>query len=105
MWAAKEALWFGRGGVRAVAQGLAISAKTILQGKRELEAPTPRRDSDLVGGRQRRPGVGRKSILEKHPQLLEAIEGLVDPAPRGDPRAPLKWTSKSLGHIVNELSQ
>ena len=105
LWVAHEALSFGRGGVRAVAEALAISAKTIMQGKRELQAPTPRRGNDLVGGRQRRPGGGRKSILEKHPQLLEAIEGIGDPATRGDPLAPLKWTSKSLGHIVNELRQ
>jgi DDE family transposase len=29
----------------------------------------------------------------------------VDPATRGDPRAPLRWTSKSLIHIVSELSR
>lgn len=77
--------------MRAVAEALAISAKTILQGKRELQAPTPRRDSDLVGGRQRRPGGGRKSILEKHPQWLAVIEQMVDPATRGDPMKPLRW--------------
>ena len=105
LWAANEALSFGRGGVRAVAEALAISAKTIMQGKRELQAPTPRRDSDLVGGRQRRPGGGRKSILEKHPQLLAVIEQIVDPATRGDPMKPLRWVSKSLPHIVGELSR
>jgi len=88
-----------------VAEALAISAKTIMQGKRELQAPTPRRDSDLVGGRQRRPGGGRKSILEKHPQLLAVIEQIVDPATRGDPMKPLRWVSKSLPHIVGELSR
>src|SRR5215831_12582015 len=74
LWAANEALSFGRGGVRAVAEALAISAKTIMQGKRELQGPSPHPDSVVVGGRQRRPGGGRKSILEKHPQLLAAIE-------------------------------
>src|SRR6516225_10529765 len=83
LWAAHEALSFGRGGVRAVAEALAISAQTIMQGKRELQAPTPRPDSGLVRGRQRRPGEGRKSILEKDPQLLAVIEKIVDPATRG----------------------
>lgn len=105
LWAANEALSFGRGGVRAVAEALAISAKTIIQGKRELQAPTPRRDNDLVGGRQRRPGGGRKSILEKDPQLLAVLEQIVDPATRGDPMKPLRWVSKSLPHIVGELSR
>jgi hypothetical protein len=79
LWAANEALSFG---------------KTILPGKRELQAPTPRRDSDLVGGRQPRPGGSRKSILEKHPQWLAVIEQMVDPATRGDPLKPLRWVSQ-----------
>src|SRR5215831_1480072 len=56
------------------------------------------------GGGERGPGGGRKSLLEKDPELLRAIERIVDPATRGDPMAPLKWTSKSLSHIVSELS-
>jgi hypothetical protein len=105
LWAANEALSFGSGGVRAVAEALQMSSMTILQGKQELQAEPSRPDSDVAGRRQRRPGGGRKSVLEKHPQLLAAIEGIVDPATRGDPMAPLRWTSKSLSHIVSELSQ
>jgi len=105
LWAANEALSFGRGGVRAVAEALEISTHTILEGKRELEKGPSGADSRVVGGRQRRPGGGRKSALEKQPQLLSVLERIVDPATRGDPRAPLKWTSKSLSHIVSELSQ
>jgi Rhodopirellula transposase DDE domain len=75
-----------------------------LQGKRELQAqPSPSRD--LVGGRHRRPGGGRKSILEKHPELRSVIEQIVDPATRGDPLKPLRWVSKSLPHIVAELGR
>jgi Rhodopirellula transposase DDE domain len=105
LWAATEALSFGSGGVRAVAEALQMSTMTILQGKRELQAEPRSADSGVVGGRQRRRGGGRKSTLEKQPQLLQAIEQIVDPATRGDPMAPLKWTSKSLKHIVNELSR
>jgi Rhodopirellula transposase DDE domain len=103
LWAANEALSFGRGGVRAIAEALAITAKTILQGKRELQTqPSVKRD--LVRGRHRRPGGGRKSILEKHPELRTVIEQIVDPATRGDPMKPLRWVSKSLPHIVGELA-
>ena len=105
LWAANEALSFGRGGVRAVAEALTISCKTIMQGKRELQAPSRYPDSDLVGGRQRRPGGGRKSILAQHPELRARIEQIVDPATRGDPMKPLRWVSKSLPHIVDELSR
>ena len=105
LWAANEALSFGRGGVRAVAEALTISCKTIMQGKRELPAPSSHPGSDLVGGRQRRPGGGRKSILAKHPEMRARIEQIVDPATRGDPMKPLRWVSKSLPHIVDELSR
>jgi len=105
LWAANEALSFGSGGVRAVAEALAISTKTIVQGKRELQAEPSPTDSDVVGGRQRRPGGGRKAILTKHPELLAVIEQIVDPATRGDPTTPLRWVSKSLPHIVRELGR
>lgn len=105
LWAANEALSFGSGGVRAVAEALQMSSMTILQGKREVQAEPSPADSDVVGQRQRRPGGGRKTVVEKHPQLLTALERIVDPATRGDPMAALKWTSKSLSHIVSELSQ
>lgn len=104
LWAANEALSFGTGGVRAVAEALAISPKTIMQGKRELQAVPGPPGSLRVGERQRRPGGGRKSILAKHPELCSLIEQIVDPATRGDPMKPLRWISKSLPHIVGELA-
>jgi len=106
LWAANEALSFGPGGVRAVAEALQISSKTILEGKRELgKEPSGEESGGVLRGRQRRPGGGRKSALEKHPELIGALEQIVDPATRGDPMTPLKWTSKSLRHIVDELRQ
>jgi hypothetical protein len=86
LWAAHEALSSGPEGVRAVAEALAMSPVTLWQGQRELQGEPSRPDSGLVGGRQRRPGGGRKSIQEKHPSLLRAIEHIVDPAPRGGPQ-------------------
>jgi len=91
--------------VRAVAEALAISPKTILQGKRELQASADPADRELVGERQRRPGGGRKTILAKHPELRSRIEQMVDPATRGDPRKPLRWVSKSWPHIAEELGR
>ena len=34
---------------------------------------------------------------------MKAMEDIVDPATRGDPMRPLKWTSKSLDKISGEL--
>ena len=48
LWAANEALSFGPGGVRAVAEALQISAQTILEGKRELRGEPRGEDSGGV---------------------------------------------------------
>jgi len=83
-----------------------MSTATRWPGKRELPAqPTAPSGAETttVRGRPRRPGGGRKSAREKQPQVLPAIERIVDPARRGDPMAPLKWTSKSLSPMGSEL--
>jgi hypothetical protein len=104
LWAATEAIAFGYGGIRAVAEALRMSPTTLIQGVRELTgagggeaglAPPP--------GRQRRPGGGRKGLAAQQPGLVAALAAIVDPATRGDPMAPLKWVSKSLQHISAAL--
>jgi hypothetical protein len=50
LWAANEALWFGAGGVRAVAEALQMSSMTILQGKRELQAEPSRAVAAMLVG-------------------------------------------------------
>ena len=107
LWAGSEAISFGQGGIRAVAEALAMSQKTVIQGRRELEGKSPGKPGEgvLTGGRQRRAGGGRKPAVERQPGLLEAIETIVNPATRGDPMRPLKWTSKSRRKISTELQR
>ena len=102
LWAANEALRFGRGGIRAAAEAMAMSQVTVIAGVRELRGDLPRR-TDEMAGRQRRCGGGRKAVTTKHPGIVRAIEEIVDPSTRGDPMAPLKWTCKSLENIREEL--
>ena len=107
LWAANEAMAFGQGGIRAVAEAVGMSPQTVMDGNRELKGEVGS-DNDAVAlppGRQRRPGGGRKSLAEQQPDLVKAIEAIVDPATRGDPMTPLKWTSKSLIKISAELKQ
>ena len=98
--AAAEALAAGRGGVAAVARITELARSTIGRGLAELRGeatpgPPP--------GRVRRPGGGRKRLAAKDPSLLDDLQGLVEPATRGDPRAPLLWTAKSLRNLAAEL--
>ena len=79
-------------------------ASTIGKGVRELRA----RESEAEVSppqRVRCSGGGRKKKVDQNPQLLSALESLVEPATRGDPESPLRWTVKSLRRLSQELSQ
>jgi len=94
-----EARLLGHGGVRAVARVAGVSATTVRAGVDELEAG----DGPLQGGRARRSGGGRKRASATDPGLVAALLGLVEPQERGDPMSPLRWTTKSLRHLADEL--
>lgn len=97
---AAEARELGHGGIRAVSRAAGVSETTVRKGIAELaDAPTP-----LPGGRIRRPGGGRKKAATKNPGLLPALLALVEPDERGDPMSPLRWTTKSLRHLADELT-
>jgi transposase len=103
LWAAVEARALGRGGITRVAEATGISRVTIRAGMKELDrplAPTPRGEPRE---QLRRPGGGRKALVERDPGLLCALGSLVDPATCGDPMSPLRWTCKSAAQLANEL--
>ena len=55
-------------------------------------------------GRIRRPGAGRKSIVEHDPKLLASLERLIEPETRGDPESPLRWICKSTRNLAAHLT-
>lgn len=97
--AAAEARALGYGGVAKVARASGVSVSTIWRGLKELKKPGRRLDASKV----RRPGGGRKSHLETEPRLAADLDSLVEPATRGDPESPLRWTCKSLRVLANQL--
>ena len=99
-WAAAEAVSLGRGGIAAVALATGISDRTVRSGIKELRTGSPR-----LGARQRRPGGGRRSREVEQPGLSAALERLVEPASRGDPMVPLRWTCKSTRVLAGELQR
>jgi hypothetical protein len=98
-WAGTEAEAIGWGGTAIVAKATGIAKSTIGIGREEVRAGTP--PAELV--RVRRAGGGRTPHEHIHPQLLGALKALVDPATRGDPESPLKWSSKSTQKLSDEI--
>lgn len=56
-------------------------------------------------GRVRRPGGGRKRVVDVNPGLRPALLALVEPDMRGDPMSPLRWTTKSTRNLAAELTR
>ena len=100
LWAAAEARSAGWGGIAAVARATGISESTIRTGLRELDS-----GQRLQGGRVRRPGGGRKRLVDKAPTLLEDLERLVAGDSRGDPEQPLRWTAKSVRKLAEGMRE
>jgi len=103
-WAASEAQSFGRGGVSAVSRATGMSRNTVRRGIAET-ALRKSKPKAAVSTRIRRPGGGRKALTESDPGLWEALEALVEPMSRGDPRSPLRWTCKSTTQLAAELTR
>lgn len=109
VWAAAEAASLGHGGVTLVARATGLARSTIYEGERDLReaappdamAAAPDRGPRLR--RVRRPGGGRKPLTERDPELVTALEALVDPLARGDPQSPLRWTTKSTRKLAATL--
>src|SRR5437899_9058439 len=100
--AAAEALAIGRGGVSIVSRATGISRRAIQAGVAELKQPARKR---LPRGRIRKRGGGRKRTVDVDPSLRGDLERLLEPATRGDPETPLRWSCKSSRQLSAELNR
>jgi len=98
--AAAEACAAGRGGIASVSRITGIARSTINRGLAELGTAA---SGDMASGRVRRPGGGRKKLTTTDATLLSDLQALVEPTTRGDPEAPLLWTSRSLRNLATAL--
>jgi Rhodopirellula transposase DDE domain len=99
LWAAAEARSLGRGGLTLVVRATGLAKTTVLRGLEQLAS-----GRKIEMGRVRKPGGGRKPLTALDPQLVQAMERLVEPTTRGDPESPLRWTSKSTRKLATELT-
>ena len=105
---AAEAEALGRGGIKEISQLTGMHRNTISSGLKELRSESGCASEDVAstcvsGIRQK--GGGRKSILETQPGIEAALEKLVDGESFGNPENPLRWTTKSLRNLADELGK
>jgi Rhodopirellula transposase DDE domain len=96
--AGAEARALGHGGIKVVAAAARMRPGTVSRGVAELEA------GQEPMQRARRPGGGRKRLADLDPGLRPALLALVEPDVRGDPESPLRWTTKSLRVLADDLT-
>ena len=98
---AAEAKSIGYGGITEVSEVTGVSRTTITLGCEELMNPVGTQNLARI----RKEGGGRKSIVEKRPEIEKELELLIEPYTRGDPESPLKWTSKSTRKLAEALEE
>jgi transposase len=87
-----------RGSPSVVAREAGVSLNTVKRGLKEWEAG----ESYQPGERIRKVGGGKKKLMEIDATLLVDLEQELEP--KGDPMSLLRWTSKSLAHLVQALT-
>jgi transposase len=97
-----EAKSWGRGGITAVHNATGVSRTTIQAGIADLSGDPGEEDSS---DRVRRPGGGRKKAEVNNPELVDALDRLIEPETRGDPESPLRWTTKSTRYLAKKLTE
>ena len=95
--AGAQARALGRGGIAVVARSAKMGRSTVQKAVAEVDLGVDPTAS------VRRPGAGRKRLVDKDRNLLLNLDDLVEPEARGDPMCPLRWTSKSTGHLADAL--
>ncbi len=103
-WAATEVRAYGWGGIQAVADATGLLPTTIRKGLSELRKRA-KHPNTPPPTRIRCKGGGRKQKTQSDPRLWKALEALVNPATRGDPQSPLRWTSKSTRTLARALTK
>lgn len=103
LYLASEAEALGKGGAKEISEVFGIHQNTLTAGKKDLLSGEVLSTDDGEFYRTRRKGGGRKRILDKSPEILETLDNLVDGNSFGNPENPLRWTTKSLRNLADEL--
>jgi transposase len=104
LWLGTEAVSHGKGGISHVSHITGVTRNTISRGCTEI-LELAKNGGSLRSPRIRKKGGGRKPLIESDKSILNDLKTLVEPTTRGDPESPLRWTTKSLRNLADELQQ
>jgi hypothetical protein len=97
--AASEARSLGYGGVTKISIVTGLSRKAITKGLHELS------DGNVLKGRIRRQGGGRKTLVSCDTKLPILLDKLIESGTRGDPQSALRWICKSTRTLAAQLTK
>lgn len=100
---ASEAEALGRGGAKEISKLFGIHQNTLTAGKKDLYSGEVLKKEGGQSYGIRHKGAGRKTTIENNPGIQEALNKLVDGESFGNPENPLRWTTKSLRNLADEL--
>jgi hypothetical protein len=92
------ALQAGRRCISLLSRITGLSRTTLHRGKREIKHPS-RQHAERI----RAPGGGRPLTETKQPEILPALDALLEDATAGDPITGLKWTRKTTRNLARRL--
>lgn len=85
----KATVVYGSGGATHAKELTESTSSTLHSGNIEANS----RDENVPAGRIRRKGAGRKPFAERHPDIIDAIEKIIDGQTYGNPSNPTKHES------------
>lgn len=100
---ASEAEALGRGGAKEISKVFGIHQNTLTAGKKDLHSGEVLVSADGKSFGTRHKGAGRKTVQDSNPEVMDALDKLVDGNSFGNPENPLRWTTKSLRNLSDAL--
>ena len=103
-----EAKRLGYGGVSKISKISDVSRVTITNGIKELQSLNIKPISAITetqDQRIRKAGAGRRNITAVQPGIKDALERIIDESTFGNPQSLLKWTTKSLRNLEEEMQR
>lgn len=102
---ASEAEALGRGAAKEISKIFGIHQNTLTAGKKDLHSGEVLTSDDGKYFSTGHKGAGRKNITDNNPEVIDALNKLVDDSSFGNPENPLRWTTKSLRNLSDELKK